>query len=177
MPSASQPDPVPHMVVSGLMGSGKTTVGRLLAEALGWAWRDSDADIAASTGATVREWRDREGVDAMHRREAAQLLEALAAPEPNVVSAAASVVEDPRAREAMSAPGVRVVWLRASPSVLAKRFASEPHRPAYGAVPAAFLAEQATRREPLLAGIGAHIIDVDDLAPDEVVARAMEALR
>jgi shikimate kinase len=113
----------------------------------------------------------------MHRREAAQLLEAVGSKEPNVISAAASVVEDPAARTALMKPGVAVFWLHASPQVLATRFDSEAeHRPAYGPDPAAFLATQAAHREPLIAGIGAHRIDVDGLTPDEVVARVADVL-
>jgi shikimate kinase len=68
------------------------------------------------------------------------------------------------------------IWLRADPALLAERFDSRPHRPAYGDVPEVFLADQAAQREPLLAQIGAHVIDVEGLTPDEVVARAMETL-
>src|SRR5215208_4289943 len=80
--------PFTHVVVVGLMGSGKTTVGRALADRLGWPFRDSDPEIQAVTGRTVRELRDDLGVDAMHDLEADQLLDALAAPGPAVVAPA-----------------------------------------------------------------------------------------
>lgn len=168
---------IDHVVITGLMAAGKSTTGRRLAERLGWPWRDSDADIQAETGHTVRELLDSEGVDAMHDREYAELQEALADPTPAVISAAASVIDDPASRAAMSRPGVAVVWLSGSPELLAQRFHSpDDHRPTYGDTPAAFLAEQAARREPLARALGAHVVDVDGLTREEVLERVVEAL-
>lgn len=167
-----------HVVVVGLMGAGKSAVGRRLAALLGWPWRDSDHDIEAATGLTVRELGDRDGVNVMHAHEARQLRDALGETGPSVISAAASTIELSDCRAAMAAPDVAVVWLRATPEVLARRFASaDGHRPAFGASPAAFLAEQAARREPLLASLDPIVIDVDAIDSDEAAARAMEALR
>ena len=119
-------DDIRHIVLTGLMGSGKTTVGRKLAAEIGWDWRDSDVDIEAATGRTVRELRDEEGVDAMHGREAAAADgRARRRAERNVISAAASVVDVPECRTALAAPDVAVIWLRAAPAVLAKRFRAQ----------------------------------------------------
>ena len=151
--------PFRHVVLVGLMGAGKTTVGQRLAARLGWSWHDSDVDIEAATGLTVRALRDRDGVDAMHDLEAVQLLEALAQPGPSVISAAASVVDSETCRAA-----------------LATRFATADHRPAYGPSPGAFLAEQAERREPLLRLLDPIVIDIGDIGPDEAAARVVQAL-
>jgi shikimate kinase len=166
-----------HVVVVGLMGAGKSTVGRRLAARLGWPWRDSDHDIEAATGLTVRQLLDRDGVEAMHALEARQLRDALDEPGPSVISAAASTVEVPDCRAAMTEPDVAVVWLRATPEVLAQRFTSaDRHRPEFGASPEDFLARQSARREPLLASLDPIVVDVDAIDPDEAAARAMEAL-
>jgi shikimate kinase len=165
------------VVITGLMASGKSTTARRLAERLGWAWHDSDAEIQAKTGKTVRELREIEGIDAMHAREHAVLLDALRDPGHTVISAAASVIEDPASRAAMSDPRVAVAWLQGDPELLATRFQSaDDHRPTYGESVAAFLAEQAARREPLVPTVGAHVVNVDNLTRDEVLRRVEAAL-
>jgi shikimate kinase len=166
-----------HVVVTGLMGSGKSSVGRRLARHLDWAWRDSDRDIRDATGLTVRELGDRDGVDAMHALEARQLLDALADPTPSVISAAASTIEVPECRDAMTAPDVAVVWLRATPGSLARRFASaDLHRPEFGSSPEVFLTQQATKRNPLFASVDPIVVDVDAISPGKAAAQALEAL-
>jgi shikimate kinase len=154
-------DSVRHLVLVGLMGSGKTTVGRLVAERLGWPLVDSDAEIEGREGPTVRELRDALGTDALHALEARQLLEALAAAGPTVICAAASTIDDPRCRAALAEPVVLTAWLRVSPEVAASRFGSSAHRPAYGADPDAFLAEQAARRDPLFRSVAGLVVDAD----------------
>lgn len=165
-----------HVVLVGLMGAGKTTVGERLAARLGWTWRDSDAEIELATGRTVRQLRDEEGVDPMHAREADQPLAALASDEPAVIGAAASVVDVEACRAALAAPGIVVAWLRVGSETLAARFGSRGHRPAYGDDPAMFLADQAARREPVFRDLAAVIVDASDQAPDEVVARVLASL-
>jgi shikimate kinase len=172
-----EPSAPRHIVVVGLMGAGKSAVGRRLANRLGRPWRDSDRDIERATALTVRELRDRDGVNAMHALEARALIDAIEDPTPSVISAAASTVEVPECRTALERPDVAVVWLRASPRALARRFRSaDRHRPAYGIDPETFLAEQAARRNPLFASLDPVVVDVDSISPGRAATQAMEAL-
>lgn len=167
-----------HCVLVGLMGAGKTTVGSAVASRLDLAYRDSDSDVLAATGLTVRALGDRDGIDAMHALEATVLLGALAGPGPSIIAAAASVIDDVRCRAALAAPGIVVVWLRAGAEVLAGRFESaDGHRPGFGESPEALLARQALERGPALQAISTVTVDVDRLTRDEVAARVVEALR
>jgi shikimate kinase len=160
------------VVVLGLMGSGKTTVGRLLAGLLGWRFSDSDAEIEGTTGHDVRDLLELEGAPAMHAREADQLLHALSSEAPVVVGAAASVIDDSACRARLASGDVIVVWLRASPATLATRFRSSARRPSYGQDPAVFLAEQARVRYPLYEALGPLTIDVDAMSPQQAADTA-----
>ena len=167
-----------HCVMVGLMGVGKSTVGAALAARLGWAFRDSDTDIQAATGLTVRELRDRDGVDSMHEREARHLLDAVAAAEPSVMAAAASIADVEDCLDALRAPDVFVVWLQATPGLLADRFeSSDDHRPAYGDSTEGFLARQLAVRGAALASVADLSVDVAGRTPDELTDVVLEALR
>ena len=67
------PTTLRRIVLTGFMGAGKTTVGRLLAESLGWEFLDLDAHIEQRTGATVPELFARDGEPAFRRLESTAL--------------------------------------------------------------------------------------------------------
>jgi shikimate kinase len=166
--SAAPPPPL-HIVLIGLMGTGKTTAGRLLAARLGRPLSDSDGEIEAREGVTVRELQKRFGAQWLHRLEATILLEALARAQPSVICAAASTIDDERCREALRGPGVAAVWLRAKLATLVARYDSDPHRPRYPEGTAAALARQLAARRELFAQTAAAAIDVDGLEPQAVL--------
>jgi shikimate kinase len=153
-----------HVVLCGLMGSGKSTVGRLLAALLDVPLRDSDAAIEADTGQTEQR----------HAREARHLLAALADPAPAVISAASSTIEDPACRAALA--GAYVVWLRGAPDRLAVRFAAQEHRPAFGLEPLALLTQQDAVRAALYASVATLVLDAE-ADPAANAARIAAALR
>jgi shikimate kinase len=162
----------PRLLLVGMMGAGKTTVGRLVADRLGWHYRDSDADVAAETGLTVPELFAREGEAAFRAAEARVLAEACADPSPSVVSVAGGAVLDPETRRRIAASGT-VVWLRARPQTLAARVGDGAGRPLLDADPAGAMVRLNAVRAPLYAEIADVVIDVDDLDPVAVVERVL----
>ena len=175
--SSPGPAGIRHIVMVGLMGSGKTTVGTLIAVRLGWALRDSDVELQAASGQTAREIRDAQGTEALHRAEAQALFRALAQSGPDVICAASSTIEQAEIREALAAPDVAAIWLTAPPEVLAERFTHDPHRPVYGDDQVAVAATRAQRRDPLYAAIDPITIEVNGLAPAAVAELALDGLR
>src|SRR5262245_1009332 len=118
-----------HIVLVGLMGSGKSTVARALAQRLHRPVVDSDAEIEAKTGRTVREIFATDGEAAFRALETESLQAALDSDEPSVIAAAGGVVLSATNRAALRAADARVVWLRAEPELLVARVAGGDHRP------------------------------------------------
>jgi shikimate kinase len=160
-----------HVALLGLMGTGKTVVGTQLATGLGVRFDDNDIRLAAASGLTPRELRNRDGIVALHSFEAEHCLGALRSPVPGVVSAAASVVEDRSCRAALRRSEIYAIWLRVEPSTLAARFHREAHRPIYSEELKGFFENQLEARAPLYQEVSDSVIDTDGLTVAEVVNR------
>jgi shikimate kinase len=161
-----------RIILVGMMGAGKTTVGRTLAKRLGWRHCDSDAQVQADTGRTVPELFAERGEAAFRAEESRVLAEALSADDPAVVSAAGGVVLSPSNRDLLVRSGV-VVWLRAAPALLAERVGTGAGRPLLDGDPATTLVDLAAVRYPLYESVAHLVVDVDGLTPRQVADRVL----
>ncbi|GLW05911.1 shikimate kinase [Microtetraspora sp. NBRC 13810] len=162
------------IVVVGLMGSGKSSVSRPLAQALGREMRDSDPDMRRRYGLSAAEMAEQLGADLLHDREAEHLREALAEEPPPVIAAAASTIERADIR-ALLQPAV-VVWLDAPDDVLAERMLSGSHRPHFEPDLRAMLAKQRAVRGPYFQEVADLTFDVSKLTPEEIATQILDRL-
>ena len=164
-----------HVVLIGLMGSGKSTVGRVLAAHLGCPFIDNDVRLEERTGQTAREVAAAEGVDALHVREAAVLVDALASSVPAVVAAAAAAPMEASAAAAMHAHAV--VYLCTTPEVLAGRIGrtavGDDHRPFVAGDALAQLSAQFAERDPRYRALAMFVVDA--ARPSEVIVAEISA--
>ncbi|MGH9094246.1 MAG: shikimate kinase [Acidimicrobiales bacterium] len=165
-----------RILLVGMMGAGKSTVGRLLAERLERPYLDSDDEILRRTGRTVPEIWHAEGEAAFRREEAAALADAVAGTDPIVVSVAGGAVLDPVNRELVRRGGL-VVWLRARVSTLTGRVGDGHGRPLLEDDPVRVLAELSTQRAPVYEDLADLTVDVDDRSPDEIVDAILDTSR
>ncbi|MFN8519545.1 MAG: shikimate kinase [Chloroflexota bacterium] len=163
-----------RIVLMGMMGAGKTTVGRVLAERLGCPYLDNDEAVRGMTGREPAEIRATDGEERLHDLESEALGWALAGTPPMVVGAAGYIADDPRA-PAMLADDVTAVWLRARPETLRARIGSGAGRRAE-ATDLAWITRRVTEREPAYRGLADLAIDVDDLTADQVADRILDWL-
>ena len=138
----------PHVVLVGLSGTGKTSIGRLVAQRLTMPFVDTDDAIEQRSGRSVRELFGSEGEEHFRDLEADVIGSVLSASEPTVVAAGGGAVVTGSTRERFRAPDVFVVWLTAEPAFLASRAAGKTHRPLLDDDPGATLTRLSTERRP-----------------------------
>ena len=114
----------------GFMGSGKSTVGKLLAEALGWPFIDLDTVIEAGQGLTIREIFENSGEPFFRQIEHAALTEASKV-EPAVIALGGGTFVQPANVDFIRETGGSTVWLDCPPEVLRARCAGLENRPLF----------------------------------------------
>ncbi|QAY65474.1 shikimate kinase [Paenibacillus protaetiae] len=156
------------IVLVGFMGTGKSTVSRLLADELGWQRIDSDEEIVRREGRTVASIFEEHGEAGFRQIESEVIASIMNAPEPAVVATGGGAPLAAANREAMLAGGY-VVALKADAAHIISRVKADTARP--------LLAGDAESRVPLLLeqrktlyDFAHHMIDTTELTAEEVAA-------
>lgn len=159
----------------GLMGSGKTTVGRRLAAALGLPFRDADAEIETAAGRSVSDIFAELGEPEFRSGER-RVIARLMAEGPLVLATGGGAYVDAETRGLLREKAI-TIWLKADLEVLARRVARRDTRPLLrGKDPLEVLSGQAEKRYPLYAEADI-VVETPDSAHDLAVERILTALK
>lgn len=172
------------MVLVGMMGTGKSTVARLLGGALGYGVVDTDQLVEGRAGRTVAEIFDQDGEGEFRVAEARAIAEVGEMAGPLVVSVGGGAVLAATNRAALRALGT-VVWLRARPATLAERLRAGHGRPLLTTGPGApdgtttpygVLVRLDHERGAFYEEVADVVIDVDEVSPLQVARLVADAL-
>jgi shikimate kinase len=162
------------IVLVGLMGAGKTKIGRRLATRLSLPFFDSDNEIETAAGETIEEIFRKRGESVFRdgeRRVIARLLER----PPHILATGGGAFMDPATRALVARRGVSV-WLRADLDVLVARVSRRSNRPLLQrSDPRSVLAELIERRHPIYAEADI-VIDSSDGSAEQTTTRVIAAL-
>lgn len=164
-----------RLVLIGMMGSGKSTIGTLLSSRTGWPYHDNDALVGRLRGETAREVLAGSGEAELRRTEAQALQLGLTQPAPCVLGAAAGTVLDEQARRDMRERAL-VVWLDASPRTLAQRARNSLHRPWLGTDAEGWMRRTLSERAPLYKSVADLIVNTQRRRPASIVTEIIDWL-
>jgi shikimate kinase len=165
-----------NICLVGMMGAGKTTVGRQLAKRIGWRFVDADHEIESRTGVRIPTIFEIEGEAGFRRREA-ETIEALTRESGLVLATGGGAVLDPSNRGRLKESGL-VVYLRVLPLLLYERTRHDRNRPLLQvADPLARLEELFAERDPLYREVADVVIDTSSGGVGSLVRRVEQELR
>ena len=165
-----------NIFLVGMMGAGKTTLGRALAQRLDLEFADTDRVLVERTGVPVATIFEFEGEDGFRRRESVVLSE-LAEREGMVIATGGGAILSRENRDLMRERGT-VVYLRARLESLWERTRHDSSRPLLSTPdPRATLAELLEKRDPLYRETAHVIVDTGAQSAGTLVAKVLAALR
>lgn len=163
------------IVLIGMMGAGKSVIGRLMANRLGLDFVDADREIEAAAGMTIAEIFEIHG-EAYFRDGERRVIDRLLSEEPKILATGGGAYMDERTRAAIAERGI-CVWLRASFEVLWDRVSRKSHRPLLqNPDPQGTLQRLIDERYPVYAQ-AAITVDSDHISKDAMVDRVIEAVK
>jgi shikimate kinase len=158
----------------GLMGAGKSSIGRRLAQALALPFTDADSEIEAAADATIEEIFAREGEAAFRNGERRVIARLLEGP-PQVLATGGGAFMDPSTRAILRRSAISV-WLRADLETLLARVSRRGNRPLLkNGDPRAVLTQLMAERYPVYAEADITVDTVDG-PPEATLARVIEGL-
>ncbi|MER7721734.1 shikimate kinase [Streptomyces flaveolus] len=163
----------PLIVLVGPMGVGKSTVGQLLAERLGTAYRDTDEDIVSAQGRTIAEIFVDEGEPAFRVLEKRAVHTALAEHD-GVLALGGGAILDADTRGLLA--GRRVVYLSMDVEEAVKRTGLNAARPLLAVNPRKQWRELMEARRHLYEEVATAVVATDGRTPEEVTQAALDAL-
>jgi len=173
--ASSQPVLLRTVVLVGMMGSGKTAIGRSLATALDVAFLDSDAAIEEAASVSIAEIFERDG-EAFFRAREAEVIDRLLSGPPAILSTGGGAFLAPATRELIAKKGV-AVWLDADLMTLWERVRHKNTRPLLRtANPLATLTELMNVRVPIYAQAGVHVPVLPTSSIEETTQSVLETL-
>ena len=162
------------IVLVGLMGAGKTSIGRRLAARLGLPFRDADTEIELAAGCTIPEIFARYGEQAFRDGER-RVIRRLLTDEPIVLAFGGGAFMDPDTRTLVRSGSISV-WLRCRLPTLVRRVAGRDHRPLLaGGDPSEILQRLLDQRAPIYAEADV-IVDCTDEPPEATTTRVLDAV-
>lgn len=167
--------PARSVVLIGLMGAGKSCIGKRLAQRLALPFLDADAEIEAAAGCSINDYFARHGETAFREGERKVMVRLLSGPI-CVLAAGGGAYMDPDTRRVIRERGISV-WLRAELDLLVKRTAGRDHRPLLRrGNPRDILARLIETRYPVYAEADLTV-DARDEPPETTVDGVLARLR
>jgi shikimate kinase len=158
-----------HVILTGFMGSGKSTVGELVAQKFHVPFYDIDQEVVNSTGMTIPDLFSREGESSFRQHEVDALRDALNHERSSIISTGGGIITTEYGRQTLKQANAHVVWLEVDFETAKARVGEDPNRPLFQDVKKAhelFRARQCHYRRT-----ARFVVDASKNTPEEIAER------